>query len=29
MIKIYVDAEEQKETLLDILEGSSFCTFLG
>ena len=29
MIKIYVDAEEQKERLLDILEGSSFCPFLG
>ena len=29
MIKIYVDAEEQKRRLLDILEGSSFCPFLG
>ena len=29
MIKIYVDTEEQKERLLDILEGSSFCPFLG
>ena len=29
MIKIYVDAEEEKRRLLDILEGSSFCPFLG
>ena len=29
MIKIQVDGEEQKERLLDILEGSSFCPFLG
>ena len=29
MIKIYVDTEEQKERLLAVLEGSSFCPFLG
>ena len=29
MIKIYVDVEEQKERILDILEDSCFCPFLG
>ena len=29
MIKIYVDAEEEKRRLLDILDGSSKCLFLG
>ena len=29
MIRIYVDTEEQKERLIDTLEGSSICPFLG
>ena len=29
MIKIYVDTEEQKERLIDVLEDSSICPFLG
>ena len=28
MIKIYVDTEEQKERLIDVLEDSSICPFL-
>ena len=29
MIKIYVDTEEKQGILLDILDGSSKCLFLG
>ena len=28
MIRIYVDTEEQKERLIDVLEDSSICPFL-
>ena len=28
MIKIYVDTEQQKERLIDVLEDSSICPFL-
>ena len=29
MIKIHVDTEEQKERMIDVLEDSSICPFLG
>ena len=29
MIKIYVDTEQQKERLREVLEDSSICQFLG
>ena len=29
MIRIYVDTEQQKERLIDVLEDSSICPFLG